>query len=81
MDIRIVVSAQLLLFFSGKGSQRLFNIAIGVLAAYHEADLARGVCGDGGVGVLDGGKDFFAGLFELGYQLQVEPLVLGCARG
>lgn len=81
MNIRIVVSAKLLLFFSSKGSQRLLNIAIGILTADHEADLAGGICGDGGVGVLDGGEDFFAGLLELGDKLQVEPLVLGCARG
>ena len=81
MNICIVVSAKLLLLLSRKGSQRLLNITIGVLAADHEANLAGRVGRDGGVCVLDGGEDFLTVLLELGDQWQVEPLVLGYAKG
>jgi len=66
VNIGIVVLAQLLLFLGSESSERLLHVAVGILAANHETDLARWVGGDGGVGVLNGGKDFFAVLLELG---------------
>jgi hypothetical protein len=81
MNIRIIVLAQLLLLLGCERSQRHLNIAIGVLAADHEADLARGIGRDRRVGVFDGGEDFFAVFLELGDEGQVEPLVLGCVEG
>jgi hypothetical protein len=73
----VIVSEQLLLLLWGESAQRLADIAVGVLAADHEADLTGGVGGDGCVGVLDGGKDFLAVLLELSDKRHVEPLVLG----
>lgn len=77
MDLLVVVLAELLLLGLGPLAHRLLEVAVGVKAADHEADLARGVGGDGGVGVLDVGEDLLAVLLELGDQGEVEPLVLG----
>jgi len=77
MDLLVVVSAKLLFLLSGECAERLGNIAVGVLAAYHESDLARWVGGDGGIGVLDGWENFLAVLLELGYQWEMKPLVFG----
>jgi len=77
VDISIVVSAQLLLLFSSEASQRLGQITASILAADHEADLARWVGWDRGVGVFDIWEDFFAVLLELGDQWEMKPLVLG----
>ena len=66
MDVLIVVPAELLLLFKRKASHGLLDIAIGVLAADHEADLARGISGYGRVGVFDCWEDLFAVLLELG---------------
>ena len=54
------------------------DVSVLVFAAHHEADLARRVGGDGGVGVFDHGEDFPAGLFEVGDEREVEPLVFSC---
>lgn len=78
MDIRVVVSAKLLLFLGGEASERLLNVAIGVLAADHEANLARRIGGDRGIRIFDGREDGLAVLLELGDEREVEPLVLGC---
>ena len=80
MNIRVIILAQLLLLFRSKRANRFPDIAIGVLAADHEADLAGRICRDSSVGVFDSGEDFFAVFLELGDQRQVEPLVLGCAK-
>jgi hypothetical protein len=80
MNIRVIILAQLLLLFRSKRANRLLDIAIGILAADHEANLAGRICRDGSVGVFDGGEDFFAVFLELGDQWQMEPLVLGCAK-
>ena len=77
MDLLAVVPAQLLLLFSGPAAERLLEVAVGVLAADHEANLAGGVGGDGGVSVLDVGEDLLAGLLEIDNEGHVEPLVLG----
>lgn len=77
VDSSVVVAAQLLLLFWGPFADRLAEIAIGVLTAYHESNLARWVCRNGGIGVFDVGEYFFAVLLELSDQWEVEPLVLG----
>lgn len=76
MNLGIVVSALLLLLSSSPRADGLLDIAVGVLAADHEANLARGVGRDGGVGVLGDGEDFLAVLLELGNEGEMEPLVL-----
>ena len=76
MDLRIVVSTQLILLFGGPAAKRLGDIALGILAADHEADLAGRVGRDGCVGIFDGWEDFHAILLQLGDEREVEPLVL-----
>ena len=77
MDVLVVVAAELLLLLGGPGAEGLTDVAGGILAADHKADLAGGVGGDGGVGVFGDGEDLLAGLLEVGNQVKVEPLVLG----
>lgn len=77
MNVLVVVAAEALLLLAGPGANGLTDVAGGVLAADHEADLAGGVGGDGGVGVLGDGEDLTAGLLEVSDQGKVEPLVLG----
>ena len=77
MDLLAVVLAQLVLLLRRPVAERLLEIALTVLGTDHEADLAGGVGGDGGVGVLDGGEDGLAGLLEIGDDVEVQPLVLG----
>jgi hypothetical protein len=76
VDLRVVVSAQLLLLLWGPGPNGHLDIAIGVLAADHEANLSRGVGWDSGVSVLGNREDLLAVLLQLGNERQVEPLVL-----
>jgi hypothetical protein len=78
VDAAVVVAVALILLLLGQSAERLGDVAAGLLAAHHEADLARGVGGDRGVGVLDDGEDLAAGLLEIGDELEVEPLVLSC---
>jgi len=78
VDIRVIVPAQSLLLLARPATDRLAHVALGVLAAHHEADLARRVGGDGGVGVFGDGEDLLAGLAEVGNEREVEPLVFGC---
>lgn len=80
VNIRVVVAAKTLLLLTGPGADGLADVAGGVLAADHEADLAGGVGGDGGVGVFGDGEDLLAGLAEVGDQGEMEPLVFGCGR-
>lgn len=75
-----VVPAELHLLLGGPLAEGHPEVALGVLAADHEADLARGVGGDAGVGVLGDGEDLLAVLLELGNQGEVKPLVLGCRK-
>jgi hypothetical protein len=78
VDVLVVVSVELGLLLVGKGTERLGDNCVGVFGADHEADLARGVGGDCGVGVLGDGEDLTAGLLEVLDELEVEPLVLSC---
>ena len=57
VDVLAVVLAQLLLFLGGPGAKRLLDVAVAVLAADHEANLARRVGWDGGVRVLGDRED------------------------
>ena len=75
VDLGIVVTAQLVLLLRGPLAQRLADVAVGILRADHEADLAGWVGGDGGVCVFDRGEDLLAVLLQLGDQWEVEPLV------
>lgn len=76
MDLGVVVSAKLVLLLWAPATQRLANIALGILAANHEANLAGWVGRDSGVCVLNGWEDFLAVLLKLSDQWEVEPLVL-----
>lgn len=78
MDLPVIISTQFPLLLGAPMAQRGRDVAVLVLAADHEADLAGGVGGDGRVGVLDGREEFLAGFLELGDQGEVEPLVLAC---
>ena len=78
VDLRVVVSAELVLLLGGPGPQGLLDVAARLLAADHEANLARGVRGDRGVRVLRDGEDLAALLLELGDERHVQPLVLSC---
>lgn len=78
VDIGVVVAAQALLFLGAPRAQGLLDVASGLLAADHEADLARGIGGDGSVGVLGHGEHLATVLLELRDEREVEPLVLSC---
>jgi hypothetical protein len=60
VDLLVVVSAELLLLFKSPSSQWLANISVWIFTTNHETDLARWISGNSGVGILDGGEDFFA---------------------
>jgi hypothetical protein len=75
VNIRVIVSAQLLLLLARPRAQGLLDVACSILAADHETDLAGGVGWDGGVCVFGDGEDFLAGLLEVGDEGEVEPLV------
>jgi hypothetical protein len=81
VDLRVVVPAQLALLLLAPGAERHAHVAVGVLAADHEADLARRVSWDGGVGVLGHREDGGTVLLELCDERQVQPLVLSCVNG
>lgn len=77
MDVLVIVLANLLLLFFAPAAKRLLEVAIGILAADHESNLAGRIGRNGGVGVFDVREDLFAICLELGYQRQVKPLVFG----
>lgn len=78
MDSLVVVSTQLLFLLDAPAPQRLRDIPIFVLAADHEADLTRRICGNSCVGILNGGKDLLAGFLQICDQGEVEPLIFRC---
>jgi hypothetical protein len=80
VNVLVVVAAETLLLLTGPSADGLTDIAGGVLAADHEADLAGGVGGNCGVGVFGDGEDLLAGLLEVGDEGQMQPLVLGYKR-
>ena len=77
MNIRIIVTTQPLLLLTRPRTHGLADIAVRILAADHEPDLAGGVGGDGGVGVFGDGEDLFAGGAQDGNQREMQPLVFG----
>lgn len=77
MNLLIVVPAQLLLLVNLPVAERDLDVAGGILAADHEANLARRVGRDRRVGVFDHGENFFTTFFELGNEREMQPLVFG----
>lgn len=77
VDGLAIIPAQLLFLLSRPAAERLGQVAVGVLAADHETDLARGISGNRGVGIFDCGEDLLARLLEVGNEGQVKPLILG----
>jgi hypothetical protein len=77
VDVGVVVSAELVFLLRGPAAYRCFEIASGILAADHEANLARWVGWDRGVGIFYGRENLLAIFLELGDQWEVKPLVLG----
>lgn len=77
MDLLVVVLVDGGVLLGGEGSEGGLDDGVGVLGADHEADLAGGVGGDGGVGVLGNGEDLLAGLLEVLDDGEVQPNVLG----
>jgi hypothetical protein len=78
VDVGVVVSEESILLLGREAADGDTHVAVRVLAAHHEANLAGGVGGDRGVGVLGDREDLLAVLLELGDQGEMEPLVLGC---
>jgi hypothetical protein len=76
VHFRVVVAELRVLLLLGEVADWDLDVAVAVLGADHEADLARWVGGDGGVGVFDSWEDLLAVLLELGDQREMEPLVL-----
>jgi hypothetical protein len=81
VDVGVVVSAQLVFLLASPAAYRCFEIAIGILAADHEANLAGWVGWDSGVGIFDVREYLLAVILELGDQWEVEPLVLSWGGG
>ena len=78
VDIGIVVTVDRVLLLSWEAAEWVLEVAVGILAADHEADLARWGGWDGGVSVLDVREDLLAVCLELGDQWEMKPLVLRC---
>jgi len=81
VDLLAVVFAQLLLLFLRPCSKRFLHVSVGILAADHKADLARGISWDSGISILDNREDLLAGLLKVGDQTHVEPLILSFICG
>jgi hypothetical protein len=64
VDLLVVVSAKLFLFFQAPGPHWLLNVSARIFTADHEADLAGGVGGNGGVSVFDDREDLLARLLK-----------------
>lgn len=80
VNLFAIVLAQLFFLLLAPCPNRLFDITRGVLATDHKANLARRVGRNGRICILGDGEDFFACLFQLRDEAQVEPLVLSCSR-
>jgi hypothetical protein len=78
VDVGGVVAVEVLFLLWGPLAERGGEVAVGVLAADHEANLTGWVGWDGGVGVLDVREDLSAVTLELGDQVEVKPLALAC---
>jgi len=65
VNIPIIVTEEVFLLLLGEGAKWLGEIALGIFTTDHEADLARWVGGDGGIGVLDIREDLLAVFLQL----------------
>jgi hypothetical protein len=77
MDLLAVVLAMLLLFLRSPGTEGLLKVAVGVLAANHETDLAGWIGRDRGIRVLDVRENLLARLLQGSNEGHMEPLILG----
>lgn len=77
VDVSIVVFAKLLFLFWTPLSHRLFQVAVGILAADHEADLTGRICRYGRVCIFDVREHLATIFLDLGNQRHVKPLVFG----
>jgi len=80
MDLFAVVLAQLFFLLLAPRPNWFFDITRWVLAADHKANLAGRIGRYGRVCVLGDGEDFFACLFQLRDEAQMQPLVLSYNR-
>lgn len=78
VDICVVVLVDGIFLLWCPASEWGLDVAGGILAADHEANLAGWVGWDSGVSVFNNWEDFLAVFLQLGDQWQVEPLVLSC---
>ena len=76
MNLLVVVLAVLVFLFPRPRPQWLLQVAILVLAAYHESYLTRRICGNRGIGVLNVREDLLAISLEFRDKRQVQPLIL-----
>lgn len=65
MNVLIIVTEEVLLLLRGEGAKWLGENALGIFTTDHEADLARWVARDGGIGVLDIREDLLAVFLQL----------------
>lgn len=66
VNLLVVIFAQLVFLLRTPGSDRCFDISVGIFATDHETNLARRIGGNGGIGILGHGEDFLAVFLELG---------------
>lgn len=64
----VVIFADFLLLFPAPAAKRLLDIAVGILAAYHETDLSGRIGWNGCVGILDSWEDLLAVCLEFSDQ-------------
>lgn len=77
VNVAVIIAAETVLLCARPRTQRHAQVALGILAADHEPDLAGRIGGDGRVGVFCDREDLLAGFLELRDERQMEPLVLG----
>jgi len=77
MDGSVVVFVDLILLVGREAAHGVLEVAVCVLGADHEADLAGWVGRDGGVGVLNIREDILAVFLELRDEWEVEPWAFG----
>lgn len=77
MDGSVVVFVDLILLVGREAAHGVLEVAVCVLGADHEANLAGWVGRDSGVGVLNVREDVLAVLLELSDEWEVEPWAFG----
>jgi hypothetical protein len=73
VNIRVVVTAELILLFGGEATERLSDVGVSILGAEDVTDLARGVGGDAGVSILNLRVEILTEVLDLLDERQVEP--------